>query len=59
MSTRTAPPEQSDPIVYRYVGPGWFPSVPARDLTQADVDALPTDAPLAWLVDQGVYTKEK
>ena len=32
--------KQSPPVVWRYVGPGYFPGVPPRDLTQSDVDAL-------------------
>lgn len=28
------------PIAWKHVGPGWFPGVPKRDLTQADFDAL-------------------
>lgn len=25
---------------YRYIGTGWYPGVPARDLDQADLDQL-------------------
>lgn len=33
-----------EPVVYRYTGPGWWPGVPARDLTQHDIDALDHEA---------------
>ena len=32
--------KQAPPIVWRHVGPGYFPGVPPRDLTQADVETL-------------------
>lgn len=44
------------PVVYRWLGNAFYPDIPGRDLTQADLDALSDD--LRKLVDSlGIYEK--
>lgn len=46
---------ETPPIIYRYVGQGfWYPHIPARDLLAADVASL-SDADRAWLEASDVY----
>ena len=36
--------QSGDPVVYRYLGPGFMPGVPARDLAQADLARIGAQA---------------
>lgn len=48
---------EETPLVYRYIGEGAaLPNVPARDLSEADVDALTIDDAAALLAS-GLYVE--
>jgi hypothetical protein len=34
---------QGDAVVFRYVGKGWVPGIPARDLTWEEAEAIGVD----------------
>lgn len=49
--------EPAEPVIYRYLGPGFLPGVPARDLRALDVDPIDPEL-LAEAVALGLYVKE-
>jgi len=42
-------------VILEYVGPGYQTGIPARDLVEADVAALPPEWPAERLVAEGPY----
>lgn len=44
--------------IVEYIGDGWIPGVPARDLTSADVKNL-AGVTVAELVESGLYREPK
>lgn len=47
-----------DEVALYYVGPGWLPGIPARDLTAADLASIPNIPTADALIASGLYAVE-